>query len=268
MITAYSAAINGGYLVTPQVVNSITDENGNIVKKMDTVVRRQVISEDTSASMREILEGVVEGQPGSNCYIKGYRIGGKSGTSQKMDEDSTGQTYVSSYCAFAPADDPEIVMLVMVDHPTGEKFYGSQVAAPICVNVLSAIKNSASGKVKCLFGCGGNRDASKRSLMAAAAADNADFLIVTSDNPRNEDPQDIINDVLVGLEGKTTPYITIVDRREAIHWAIHHAEKDDIIVLAGKGHEDYQILAGGVKIHFDEREVVADALKELEAEGR
>lgn len=106
---------------------------------MDTVVRRQVISEDTSASMREILEGVVEGQPGSNCYIKGYRIGGKSGTSQKMDEDSTGQTYVSSYCAFAPADDPEIVMLVMVDHPTGEKFYGSQVAAPICVNVLSDV---------------------------------------------------------------------------------------------------------------------------------
>ena len=139
MITAYSAAINGGYLVTPQVVNSITDENGNIVKKMDTVVRRQVISEDTSATMREILEGVVEGQPGSNCYIKGYRIGGKSGTSQKMDEDITGQTYVSSYCAFAPADDPEIVMLVMVDHPTGEKFYGSQVAAPICVNVLSDV---------------------------------------------------------------------------------------------------------------------------------
>ena len=106
---------------------------------MDTVVRRQVISEDTSATMREILEGVVEGQPGSNCYIKGYRIGGKSGTSQKMDEDPTGQTYVSSYCAFAPADDPEIVMLVMVDHPTGEKFYGSQVAAPICVNVLSDV---------------------------------------------------------------------------------------------------------------------------------
>lgn len=136
------------------------------------------------------------------------------------------------------------------------------------VNVLSAIKNSSTGKVKCLFGCGGNRDASKRSLMAAAAADNADFLIVTSDNPRNEDPQDIINDVLKGLEGKKTPYVTIVDRREAIHWAVHHAEKDDIIVLAGKGHEDYQILAGGVKIHFDEREVVADALAELSAEGR
>ena len=131
------------------------------------------------------------------------------------------------------------------------------------VNVLSAIKNSASGKVKCLFGCGGNRDKSKRPLMASAAADNADFLIVTSDNPRNEDPDEIIKDILVGLKDKKTPYITITDRREAIHWAVKNAGKDDIIVLAGKGHEDYQILAGGKKIHFDEREVVAEALEEL-----
>ena len=99
--------------------------------------------------------------------------------------------------------------------------------------------------------------------MAGAAAEHADFLIVTSDNPRDEDPDDIINDVLKGLEGKDTPYVRMTDRREAIHWAIKNAEKDDIIVLAGKGHEDYQILAGGVKIHFDEREVVAEALKEL-----
>ena len=139
MITAYTAAINGGYLVTPQVVNSITDSNGNVVKKNDTVIKRQVISEDTSAEMRTILEGVVEGQTGSNCYIQGYKIGGKSGTSQKIDEDQTGQTYVASYCAFAPADDPEVIMLVMVDHPTGEKFYGSQVASPICVEVLSDV---------------------------------------------------------------------------------------------------------------------------------
>ena len=129
-------------------------------------------------------------------------------------------------------------------------------------NVLSAIRTGAEGKVKCLFGCGGNRDATKRPLMAAAAADNSDFLIVTSDNPRNEDPEEIISEILSGLEGKDTPYIKITDRREAIHWAIKNAEKDDIIVLAGKGHEDYQILAGGVKIHFDEREVVAEALAE------
>ena len=136
------------------------------------------------------------------------------------------------------------------------------------VNVLKAIRECSVGKVKCLFGCGGNRDATKRPLMAAAAADNSDFLIVTSDNPRNEDPEDIIKDILVGLEDKTTPYIKICDRREAIHWAVRNAEKDDIIVLAGKGHEDYQILAGGVKIHFDEREVVAEALEELAREGR
>lgn len=131
-------------------------------------------------------------------------------------------------------------------------------------NVLSAIKESSDGKVKCLFGCGGNRDKTKRPLMAAAAAEHADFLIVTSDNPRNEDPDEIISDVLKGLEGKTTPYIRITDRREAIFWAVKNAEKGDIIVLAGKGHEDYQILAGGVKIHFDEREVVAQALAELD----
>ncbi len=128
-------------------------------------------------------------------------------------------------------------------------------------NVLSAIRHGARGKVKCLFGCGGNRDAKKRPLMAAAAADNADFLIITSDNPRNEDPDAIIDDILKGLEGKDTPYIRITDRREAIYWAVANAQKDDIIVLAGKGHEDYQILAGGVKRHFDEREVVAQALE-------
>lgn len=139
MITAVSAAVNGGYVITPRVVNSISDANGNIVKKNETVIKRQVISEETSESMREILKGVVEGQTGSNSYIQGYSIGGKSGTSQKLDEDIKGKTYVSSYCAFAPAEDPEVIMLVMVDHPTGEKYYGSQVAAPICTEVLKEI---------------------------------------------------------------------------------------------------------------------------------
>lgn len=130
-------------------------------------------------------------------------------------------------------------------------------------NILSAIKASAQGRVVCLFGCGGNRDARKRPLMAKAAADYADFVIVTSDNPRNEEPSAIIEDVLVGIKDTSTPYTTIVDRREAIFWAVKNAQKNDIIVLCGKGHEDYQILAGGVKIHFDEREVVKQALAEL-----
>lgn len=136
MITAASAIVNGGNLLTPQIVNTVTDENGNIVKKNEAVKKRQVISKSTSDEMRAILEGVVQQEKSSNCYIQGYRIGGKSGTSQKIDEDVTGKTYVSSYCAFAPADDPQVIMLVLVDEPTGEKYYGSQVAAPICVRVM------------------------------------------------------------------------------------------------------------------------------------
>ena len=139
MITAYSAVINGGYLMTPQVVDKIVDSSGNIVKDITPVKKRQVISEETSASMRKVLENVVNTQQGSNAYIKGYRIGGKSGTSQKIDEDVSGNTYVASYCAFYPADDPELVMLVMVDHPTGGNYYGSMVAAPICVQVLNDV---------------------------------------------------------------------------------------------------------------------------------
>jgi stage V sporulation protein D (sporulation-specific penicillin-binding protein) len=137
MITAASAIVNGGNLLTPQVVNSITDENGNIIKKSEVVKKRQVISKKTSDEMKQILEGVVKGEKGSNCYIQGYRIGGKSGTSQKLDENVAGTTYVASYCAFAPADDPQVIMLVLVDEPTGEKYYGSQVASPVCVQVMT-----------------------------------------------------------------------------------------------------------------------------------
>ena len=131
-------------------------------------------------------------------------------------------------------------------------------------NVLQAIRHGAEGKVKCLFGCGGNRDATKRPRMAKAAAENSDFMIITSDNPRNEDPDLIIDQIIEGLDGCNTPYIRITDRREAIFWAVRNAEPKDIIVLAGKGHEDYQILADGKHIHFDEREIVAEALAELD----
>lgn len=140
MITAYSAVINGGYLVTPQVADRIIDCNGNVVKDLQPVIKRQVISEEVSAQMREILENVVNTQQGSNAYIQGYRIGGKSGTSQKLDIDPTGQKdYVASYCAFAPADDPQVIVLVMIDDPQGGKFYGSQVAAPVCTQVLADV---------------------------------------------------------------------------------------------------------------------------------
>ncbi len=139
MITAYAAVINGGYLVTPYVVNKIVDADGNIVKEFEPTIKRQVISEETSAIMRDVLHQVVTVNSGSNVCIEGYNLGGKSGTSQKLDENAAGDTYVSSYCAFYPVDDPEIIMLVMVDEPRNGKYYGSAVAAPAVSQALSEI---------------------------------------------------------------------------------------------------------------------------------
>lgn len=132
-------------------------------------------------------------------------------------------------------------------------------------NILSSVKEYTTGRLICLFGCGGNRDKAKRPLMCKSALKYADKLIITSDNPRNEEPQSIIDDILTGLQGETeVPYDVVVDRIEAIHHAVKIAKAGDIIVLAGKGHEDYQILKNNVHIHLDEREIVADALKELD----
>ena len=128
------------------------------------------------------------------------------------------------------------------------------------VNVLTSVKGFAKGRTIALFGCGGDRDRSKRPKMGKVAAEIADFVIVTTDNPRTEKPGDIIADILPGLEGYDTPYVVVEDRIEAIHWAMDHAEEGDVIVLCGKGHETYQEI-NHVKHHMDEREIVADYLK-------
>lgn len=124
-------------------------------------------------------------------------------------------------------------------------------------NVLKAVRGFAKGRVIALFGCGGDRDRTKRPKMGAIAARLADFCIVTSDNPRTEEPQAIIDDILAGMRDSKTPMQVIVDRPEAIRWALAHAKKDDVIVLMGKGHETYQEV-NHVKHHMDEREIVAD----------
>lgn len=129
--------------------------------------------------------------------------------------------------------------------------------------VLSAMKECTKGRLIALFGCGGNRDRTKRPLMAAAAAKYADVLIVTSDNPRDENPEAIIAEILTGLADSDAEYHTVTDRAQAIRFAVRMAQAGDVIVLAGKGHEDYQMIAGGVKLHMDERELVADALAAL-----
>lgn len=128
-------------------------------------------------------------------------------------------------------------------------------------NVLRAVKETAPARVGILFGCGGDRDRSKRPKMGAVSAKLADYMIITSDNPRTEQPQAIIDDILEGIKGTKTPFNVIPDRREAIKYAIDNAQKDDVIILAGKGHETYQIV-GKTKTHMDEREIVAEALRQ------
>jgi UDP-N-acetylmuramoyl-L-alanyl-D-glutamate--2,6-diaminopimelate ligase len=125
---------------------------------------------------------------------------------------------------------------------------------------LKALRPVTRGRLIALFGCGGDRDRLKRPIMGRIAAENADFVIVTSDNPRTEEPMDIINEILPGVEKSGTPYKMICDRPEAIRWAIDNACPGDVILLAGKGHEDYQII-GHEKHHMDEREIVADWLE-------
>lgn len=127
-------------------------------------------------------------------------------------------------------------------------------------NVLSSLKPNTKGDLICLFGCGGNRDKLKRPLMAKAAAKFADKIIVTSDNPRDENPDEIIKDILKGFAKKSPPYETISDRKEAISSAIKSAKSGDVIALLGKGHEDYQVLENEKTIHFDEREIVKEIL--------
>ena len=129
---------------------------------------------------------------------------------------------------------------------------------------LKALRPVTRGRLTVLFGCGGDRDRLKRPIMGEIAAKYADFVIVTSDNPRTEDAMEIIREILPGVEKGNTPYKMICDRPEAIRWAIDKAGPGDVILLAGKGHEDYQII-GHEKHHMDEREIVADWLEKRKA---
>ena len=145
MITAVAAASNGGKLVTPHVVKEITEtqEDGTekVVKSFAPEVKRQIISEETSALVCDLLEEVVTVGSGKNAYVKGYRVAGKTGTSEKIDVlNATGDRYyISSFIGFAPADDPEYAILVMLDSPSAGEIYGGIIAAPVAGDILSDI---------------------------------------------------------------------------------------------------------------------------------
>lgn len=143
MITACAAVSNGGYVVQPHVVSKITDSKGNVIKTVDKKVKRQVISGDTSKKMNEYLEYNTERQGAAAGYISGYKVAGKTGTTEKRGvtkfESSFSEDYISSFCGYAPADDPQIAMLVFFDTPDGDAYYGSQVSSPVFINIMSEV---------------------------------------------------------------------------------------------------------------------------------
>jgi len=149
MITAAAATVNGGYMMQPHIVKQITDSDGNIIEATEPSVLRQVISEETSATMRVMLEEVVTQGTGINAQVRGYRIGGKTGTSenieqlaQRDEDDTSNKDYIVSFLGFAPADDPEIMILLLLDtpsHDTGIYISGGSIAAPVVGRMLEDI---------------------------------------------------------------------------------------------------------------------------------
>ncbi len=135
LITAYSAIANGGNLVKPKLIKELTNKDGHVVKTFDTEIVRSVISKETSKTMREILEGVVTYGGGARAYVKGYRVGGKTGTSETTEKGR----YIASFMAIAPADNPRICVLVILDNPTGESYYGGRIAAPVGGRIVEDI---------------------------------------------------------------------------------------------------------------------------------
>ncbi|MBQ8412005.1 MAG: peptidoglycan glycosyltransferase, partial [Lachnospiraceae bacterium] len=136
LMRAVSAVINGGNLVTPHFGVYITDENNNIIEKIDYPTKENVISGETSQTMRELLEAVVSEGTGSNSFVDGYSIGGKTATSEKLPRSSN--KYIASYIGFAPADEPKVLTLVIIDEPVGI-YYGGTIAAPVAGEIFQNI---------------------------------------------------------------------------------------------------------------------------------
>jgi stage V sporulation protein D (sporulation-specific penicillin-binding protein) len=137
LVSAYSSLVNGGNLVKPRLVRELRDQHGTVVKSFEQDTIRTVISTQTSDTIRSIFEGVVSEGTGRNAYVKGYRVAGKTGTSETLEEGR----YIASFAGFAPADNPQIVVLVVLDNPQGGAYYGGTVAAPVAGRIFEQTLN-------------------------------------------------------------------------------------------------------------------------------
>lgn len=142
LVTAISAVANGGNLMVPRIVKELVDEEGNVVHAYEPEVKRKVLSEETSKTMMQILESVVSNGTGKSAYVPGYRVGGKTGTAQKVvDGRYADGKYIASFVAVAPSNNPQVVVAVIVDEPSAGGYYGGQIAAPVAGQVVKDILN-------------------------------------------------------------------------------------------------------------------------------
>ena len=142
MITACASVANGGYVLQPYVVSKITDADGNVIKTVEKTVKRQVVSKETSDKMNEILSYNSSTAGATAGYVTGYNMAGKTGTSEKIGSDNQSvfsKDYIASFCGYAPADDPQVAILVFFDTPSGNAYYGSQVSSPVAINIMSEV---------------------------------------------------------------------------------------------------------------------------------
>lgn len=137
LITAYSAITNGGQMVRPHIAKELVDDNGNVIRKFETEIIRRVMSKETADTIRDILQGVVDNGTSKNAFIRGYRLAGKTGTSEKLPRGNG--KYVASFVGFAPANDPEIIGLVMLDEPMGSSHMGGAIAAPTFKKIFDEV---------------------------------------------------------------------------------------------------------------------------------
>ncbi len=142
LITAISAVANGGNLMKPRIVKELVDDKGNVVHEFKPVIKRKVISKDTSKTLLSILETVVSSGTGKKAYVPGYRVGGKTGTAQKVINGRYAEgKYVASFVAIAPVNDPKITVLVVIDEPSNGEYYGGRIAAPVAGQVIKETLN-------------------------------------------------------------------------------------------------------------------------------
>lgn len=140
MVTAISSVGNGGKLMQPYIVKEITDSDGNVVESKTPIVKRQVVSEEVTKKVIDAMEENATNGSAKNGYVAGYKVAGKTGTSEKKIYHNDGsQEYIASFCGFAPADDPQVCLLVYFDDPVGDSYYGSAVAAPVFANIMSEV---------------------------------------------------------------------------------------------------------------------------------